>query len=77
MTKTQKITHNENDHIWCVYMHINKINGKKYVGQTCQKPETRWANGLGYRESPRFFNAIKKYGWNNFEHIILETKLTQ
>lgn len=36
---------------YCVYIHTNKINGKKYVGQTCQKPEYRWGkNGIDYVE---------------------------
>ena len=35
--------------VWTVYMHVNKINGKKYVGITSQKPEERWKNnGIGY-----------------------------
>lgn len=61
---------------YCVYMHINKINKKKYVGQTCQKPEYRWNNGKGYVQCPLFYKAIQKYGWENFEHKILKTHLT-
>ena len=59
-----------------VYMHINQINGKKYIGQTCQKPEYRWNNGKGYVQCPLFYQAIQKYGWENFEHIILKQQLT-
>ena len=56
---------------YCVYMHINKINNKVYIGQTCQKPEKRWKNGYGYKEGTHFRSAINKYGWDNFEHIVL------
>ena len=62
---------------YCVYMHTNKINGKRYVGQTCKKPEYRWVNGKGYKGSPHFFSAIQKYGWNNFEHQIIAEKLSK
>ena len=61
---------------YCVYMHENKINHKKYIGQTSQKPEKRWDNGNGYVTSIKFYNAIQKYGWNNFNHIILKENLT-
>ena len=62
---------------FCVYMHTNKINGKKYIGQTCQKPESRWgADGKKYRTSTHFWNAIQKYGWNNFEHDVLYENLS-
>ena len=55
-----------------VYVHINKINGKAYVGQTKWNPEKRWGeNGYKYKKSTLFFRAIQKYGWDNFNHIIL------
>lgn len=62
---------------YCIYIHINKANKKVYIGQTCQNPERRWRNGEGYKDSPLFYLAIQKYGWNNFEHKILETNLSQ
>ena len=63
---------------WTVYIHINKSNQKKYVGITSRKPTVRWKrNGEGYKSSPYFYNAIKKHGWDNFEHNILFTNLSE
>lgn len=61
---------------WFVYMHENRLNGKKYIGITKQAPGRRWQNGYGYRESPRFFNAIQRYGWDGFRHEVLFSGLT-
>ncbi len=58
--------------IFTIYMHKNKINNKVYIGQTIQKPEKRWKNGKTYKTCSYFHAAIQKYGWDNFEHIILE-----
>lgn len=61
---------------YCVYMHINNFNNKKYIGQTSQRPQKRWDKGRGYITSPKFYNAIQKYGWENFSHIIIQEGLT-
>lgn len=55
---------------FCIYCHTTP-NGKKYIGQTCQNPRTRWRNGEGYQKSVYFYNAIKKYGWDNIKHVVL------
>lgn len=63
---------------WRVYVHINRANGKRYVGITSKpKPEHRWNNGRGYKENPYFYAAIEKYGWGGFDHIILYEDLTE
>lgn len=62
---------------WKVYVHINKLNNKKYVGITSKdNPNHRWNSGRGYAENPHFYSAITKYGWDEFEHIILYDNLT-
>ena len=45
---------------------------KSYIGITTQELNKRWMNGKGYT-APKFRYAIDKYGWNNFNHEILET----
>lgn len=60
-----------------VYMHINKINGKKYIGITKNKPEDRWKNGTHYEHNPYLTNSIKKNKWENFDHVILKEGLSR
>ena len=57
---------------YIVYLHINKINRKIYVGITryVDNPNRRWRNGNGYRRDSIIYKAINKYGWDNFNHII-------
>ncbi len=69
---------NKKERVGVIYRHLNLINGKSYIGQTINKPEYRWGkNGEGYKDSPKFWGAIQKYGWNSFEHIILESNIPQ
>lgn len=63
---------------WKVYVHTNKINGKKYVGITSREdPNQRWKNGNGYSENSHFRAAINKYGWDSFEHDIIADCLSE
>lgn len=62
---------------YCVYCHKNRLNNKRYIGITCQNPQSRWRNGKGYINNDYFYRSIQKYGWDNFEHIILHEKLTK
>ena len=67
---------------YVLYIHKNKINNKVYIGIT-NDIKNRWrGNGSQYKphknrnQNIPFWNAIKKYGFDNFEHIILRTDLT-
>lgn len=60
-----------------LYMHVNKKNGKRYIGITSTSPCQRWKRGSGYSGQRRFYSAIKHYGWDGFEHLILEDGLTK
>lgn len=60
-----------------VYCHESP-NGKRYVGITCLDERSRWeSKGQGYKTNKHFWNAIQKYGWDNFEHFILFEGLTR
>lgn len=59
------------DKAYIVYLHINPKNKKVYVGITNQDVYRRWENGHGYTKCKKFYNAIMKYGWDNFKHIVL------
>ena len=60
---------------WSVYRHILP-NGECYIGITGKEPEKCWKNGKGYYGS-FFEEMIIKYGWENIEHEILYTGLTE
>ncbi|MED0983035.1 GIY-YIG nuclease family protein [Bacillus paramycoides] len=65
---------------YCVYLHENMVNSRIYIGIT-NDIRRRWrTNGIEYKPYKRntrpFWNAIEKYGWDNFKHSILEDNLT-
>jgi group I intron endonuclease len=55
-----------------IYLLTNIINLKIYVGQTWMALEERpGKNGVGYSNSPYLYNAIQKYGFDNFQYTVL------
>lgn len=59
-----------------VYMYTAP-DGKVYIGFTGQTLEKRAAYGNGYKKTTAFYNAIRKFGWENFKGEILEDNLTK
>jgi predicted GIY-YIG superfamily endonuclease len=63
------------DNNYKVYMHTFPDN-KVYIGITRQSLSQRWGkDGYGYQKQP-VYNAIKKYGWDNIKHELVEDGLT-
>ena len=63
--------------MYIVYLRTNTVNGKQYVGLTSMSIEDRaGVNGSRYKNCPYLYNAILKYGWDNFESTILAADLT-
>lgn len=61
-----------------VYMWINSINGKRYIGTTRDSMEKRAGkDGYHYAGSPRFYAAIQAHGFDAFKCCILEDGLTK
>lgn len=57
-----------------IYLHTSP-SGKSYVGQTCNY-EKRCRDHQLTTGCTRFSSAVKKYGWENFKHEILEKELS-
>lgn len=62
---------------YSIYSHTSP-KGKVYIGLTKHKNlYQRWGSkGRRYSNHTVFTRAIKKYGWDNFEHKIIRTGLT-
>lgn len=66
--------------LYVVYLITNLINNKKYVGQTQQgREERRWQEHSIFciNENKPLYNAIKKYGAENFEFKVIETDIPE
>lgn len=63
--------------MYTVYKHTAP-NGKVYIGITSRANiKVRWGNGgNNYKRQKIFYNAIQKYGWENFEHEVIFSDLT-
>lgn len=59
-----------------IYLIINKVNGKKYVGQHCGTGDSRWKQHLAAclkLENPLpLYRAMRKYGVENFSYEVIE-----
>lgn len=74
----QTMRYNMEEQNYIVYMYINKINNKKYIGQTKRSLQARSGkNGIKYKRCCVFWAAIQKYKWENFQPIILKKDLTK
>lgn len=58
----------------CIYMYTNKINGKKYIGQTTCSLKRRHAQHVCQNET-YFDRALNKYGAENFELEVIEDNI--
>lgn len=57
-----------------IYRAINKINGKSYIGQTVNFKSRVWQHMRCYeKENCLFHEALKEYGYENFEWEVIET----
>jgi group I intron endonuclease len=64
--------------IYSIYKSINKVNGKVYIGFASNLPKRKYRHkhyALAKKRTNRFYTAIRKYGWENFEwQIIYQSK---
>lgn len=61
-----------------IYIICNKVNNKKYIGQTIQEINKRFNQHLQLRQSNKkqlIFKAIKKYGKENFYIKVLKDNI--
>ena len=66
----------DDEPLWSVYRHVSP-SGKSYIGVT-KDIKHRWrGKGNGYKGGTDIYDAIQRYGWDNFEHEIIASGLTR
>lgn len=56
---------------WTVYKHVTP-DGRVYIGATSKTLADRWKGGY----AGRFREAVKTYGWDGMEHVVIVEGLT-
>lgn len=81
--KESELCKDADEQKYILYIHIISSDisdydyNKYYVGITCHEDENeRWRNGNGYYNQKLFYRAIKKYGWDNIEHLVVSRLLS-
>ena len=67
---------------YSIYIIKNKVNSKVYIGQTSQSPQTRFKQHMKpstckQRGTYKIYNAINKYGKENFYYEVLEKNINE
>lgn len=58
--------------MYYIYCHTFP-NGKRYIGITRTSPKRRWGKGRNYNTCPLMDRAVRKYGWENIKHEVIDT----
>ena len=63
--------------IYTIYRATNILNGKVYIGfdSSWPKRKTEHKNSIKYDDNYKFYNAIRKYGWDNFNWEVIYQSL--
>lgn len=55
-----------------IYRYFNPITNKSYIGQTTDLPNRKSSHkGKAVYTRNKFYNAVRKYGWETFEYSIV------
>lgn len=57
-----------------IYCYTNKVNGKKYIGQTLYPSQRKRSHRFNVNEGVKnkFYDAVRCYGWESFSYEVLE-----